>query len=416
MLKKVRIQNFKSIADETIELGRINVFIGENGCGKSNLLEAFAYLAGAMSNRLTVSDMKLRGVRVAKPEFTKSAFEKEELLRFEIDINIGDYSIPFEFFSERESNSINPYHFIASISMGPNRFLSPLILDDTKHVSYLREKVISQKEYESKNNDIIQYNTIEMEIVSKIEQIIPIRDHAKGYLIYQFETSTLRGFGSEYFDLLGIKGEGLDELFNNLTEDDRALVLEKMAMIGWLADKGILIDTDNRLMAESSKLGGGNSKLYFEDQYMAKGRNILSSENVNEGVLHLLACITAVVSSYTPRFFAIDNVDATLNPRLCRALTKTLADLVVEKDKQLLLTTQNPAILDGLDIYDEDQRLFAVSRDSEGKTRVRRIKIKEGVIFNENDPEGDVNGKKKTAKLSEMWMNGLLGAVPKFQM
>ncbi len=42
MLQEITIKNFKSIADDTIELGRVNVFIGENGCGKSNIFEALS--------------------------------------------------------------------------------------------------------------------------------------------------------------------------------------------------------------------------------------------------------------------------------------------------------------------------------------------------------------------------------------
>jgi predicted ATPase len=34
MLQKVRIQNYKSVDDVTVELGRINVFIGEYGAGE----------------------------------------------------------------------------------------------------------------------------------------------------------------------------------------------------------------------------------------------------------------------------------------------------------------------------------------------------------------------------------------------
>ncbi|MBK8625792.1 MAG: AAA family ATPase [Saprospiraceae bacterium] len=45
MFDKIEIKGFKSIVNDTIELGRVNVFIGENGCGKSNILEAFAYLS-----------------------------------------------------------------------------------------------------------------------------------------------------------------------------------------------------------------------------------------------------------------------------------------------------------------------------------------------------------------------------------
>lgn len=403
MLKKVRIQNFKSIADETIELGRINVFIGENGCGKSNLLEAFAYLAGAMSNRLTLSDMELRGVRVAKPQFTVSAFEEEEILYLYIYIN--SFKLKYQIIEKGNNNIFGEWDAeLANSDLGLNDILLNSYNDDRfiQYIEFLSEMKAEMHE------SIMDYEFMESGYKQRIYDdlyetyilIKSISEDTKDYLIYQFDTPVLRGFGREtYAQPLGIRGEGLDVLFNSLDKDDRALVLEKMGMIGWLND--IKIDKDGKLKSKSSKVSGGNSELYFEDQYMTKGRNLLSAENANEGVLHLLACITAVVSSYTPRFFAIDNVDATLNPHLCRALVEVLADLTQKNGKQLLLTTQNPAILDGLNINDDDERLFAVYRDDEGKTRVKRIQIREGWLDREH-------------KLSEMWMRGSFkNAIPK---
>ena len=40
LLKSVRIRNFRSILDETIELDQYNIFVGRNDCGKSNVLKA----------------------------------------------------------------------------------------------------------------------------------------------------------------------------------------------------------------------------------------------------------------------------------------------------------------------------------------------------------------------------------------
>ncbi len=74
MLKTFRIKNYKSILDTTLELGRLNVFIGENGCGKTNLLEALAMASGARNGRLGTEDLVSMGVRVAKPSITVVAF------------------------------------------------------------------------------------------------------------------------------------------------------------------------------------------------------------------------------------------------------------------------------------------------------------------------------------------------------
>ena len=39
MLKRIRCKGFKSIREMDLELGKINVLIGANGAGKSNLVE-----------------------------------------------------------------------------------------------------------------------------------------------------------------------------------------------------------------------------------------------------------------------------------------------------------------------------------------------------------------------------------------
>src|SRR5688572_23919843 len=74
MLSSFTVKNFKSIVELTLELGRFNVFIGENGCGKTNILEALAMAAGAESERLTNEDLFLRGMRVARATLTTNSF------------------------------------------------------------------------------------------------------------------------------------------------------------------------------------------------------------------------------------------------------------------------------------------------------------------------------------------------------
>lgn len=52
MIKSISIKNFKSIVDLTVDLGLFNVFIGENGCGKSNILEGISLGAAASVHKL----------------------------------------------------------------------------------------------------------------------------------------------------------------------------------------------------------------------------------------------------------------------------------------------------------------------------------------------------------------------------
>ena len=66
LLRQIVISNYKSIEEIDIELGRFNVFIGANGSGKSNILEAIAmigasiYLSRDLHKRLYLCTYRVR--------------------------------------------------------------------------------------------------------------------------------------------------------------------------------------------------------------------------------------------------------------------------------------------------------------------------------------------------------------------
>src|ERR1700691_2437451 len=74
LVREVSIQNYKSIRELSLELGRVNVLIGANGSGKSNLLEAIALGTAAARNKLDNEYLVPRGIRVTDPRFMRSAF------------------------------------------------------------------------------------------------------------------------------------------------------------------------------------------------------------------------------------------------------------------------------------------------------------------------------------------------------
>ena len=77
MLKSFTVKAFKSIPDLTVELGQINVFIGANGSGKSNILEAIGVLSAAASGIVDDESLMRRGVRPGVPALYKTSFIKQ---------------------------------------------------------------------------------------------------------------------------------------------------------------------------------------------------------------------------------------------------------------------------------------------------------------------------------------------------
>ena len=81
MFKRLAIKNFKSIIDQTIELGRVNVFIGANGMGKSNVLEAIAMIAANSQDEIDLNKLVQDGVRIARPDLVRSSFYENKTER-----------------------------------------------------------------------------------------------------------------------------------------------------------------------------------------------------------------------------------------------------------------------------------------------------------------------------------------------
>ena len=136
---------------------------------------------------------------------------------------------------------------------------------------------------------------------------------------------------------------------------------------------------------------------------MSEGRNLLSGYDASEGILYLLFYTVLALHPKAPHLFAIDNFDQALNPRTARDFTRMFCQWLMEqKDRQVLLTTHNPLVLDGLPLHDDRVRLFAVDRSKRGHTVVKRVMVDERLL----------RAAKKGVPLSQQWVMGHFGGVP----
>ncbi|RLJ72511.1 AAA family ATPase [Pedobacter alluvionis] len=394
LLRKVKIKNYKSIPSDEIELGRFNVFIGENGCGKSNILEALAIVSASKSNDLSFDGLYSRGVRIARPDLMLSSFlGKEQSSSIEISVSFDNNGNKEEYESIIEPE--NPREIYTK--WVDKNLRNSLLISEFVHTEL--EKILAASPELSLKDAIskFQLNAGELEV----ENAEDLKTILSEYLIYDLNTKSLRGITpvDSRKTPLGLNGEGLDLLIGNFNAYEREVLNKCEKLFKWL--ESIVTDKEDKNKLQGLKPGRSSSTLYFTDRYMQKKNNTLSAENSNEGVLHVLFYLALFISNKTPQLFAIDNIETALNPKLCQKLITELASLAKTRGKQVLITTHNPAVLDGLNLLDDEQRLFEVYRNSEGNTKTRRIKFKT-----------DLDDKK--FKLSEMWMKGSLGAIPEF--
>jgi hypothetical protein len=394
MLRKIRIQNYKSILDDTLELGRLNVFIGENGCGKTNILEALAMTAQALAGDLTADALSNRGIRLARPSLTLSAFTGLTPPTA-IEITIGEWSEAIRIVSKGKKHSLSndPWKVVSRLAA---------FVQAKRRLTELAATLESNEENRGALVDWLNRSFLTEEVAFKMNEaeVEALADELDSFAIYAVHSPALRGFQSDSKRVpLGIYGEGLDTAIAALDEAQRAELAERAGCISWF--KKLDLDEDDRLKLQGFKLGRSTSALYFMDKFMPAENNVFSAENANEGILHVLFYLTLFLSKQTPKIFAIDNIESALNPQLCRELIKELAQLAAQGDKQAFITTHNPAILDGLNLHDDEQRLFVVSRDDEGHTVTDRIRLKPETAAGE-----------PRFKLSELWMRGMIGGLP----
>lgn len=359
MIETITVKNFKSITDMTLSLGNVNVFIGANGSGKSNILEAIAMVAAERSAQIEVNSMIQKGIRIAKPDLMISSF-----------------------YGQPSNSTIN-----VNISG-----------TEGERIKYAVTNLAPEDIYSTWNAPW-STGARRGNIKEAVEKTDKLREYLSKYLIYSLSINALRGLTSDSLQYpLGLNGEGLDVLLNNIPKEEIMQIKEAAKdYISWIED--IFFDSEEIYKMQGYKLGRSKSNLYFRDKFMQKKNNLFSAENANEGALELLFYLTLFISRKTPDFFAIDNIENGLNPRLCRFLMKKICELAVKNGKQVLITTHNPAILDGLNLNDGSQRLYVVTRNDEGKTQAKRIQTKEQTS-------------EQRMMLSEMWMKGLIGGVP----
>jgi hypothetical protein len=302
-MSSITIENFRAIRHLRLDIGQVTALVGENGCGKTSILEAIV-----LGSTTGDQDLSQRGVRgICWRSHLKGA-------------GLPDVSVQMD--------------------TGPAR------------LAVAREQ----------------------------------------FCIYSPDAEVIRGSGRGLFQTgpFGLRGEGLLSYFHLLSV---ARPLESvgglLAMFDWVEHAETCIDED------------GACLLRVEDRYAEEGAWVWQDE-ISDGLLLGLFYVVLMSSPDTPAFFAIDNFGAGMNPHLARVLAKYLVGLAKAHGKCVLLTTHNPAVLDGINLHDSEQRVFVISRDDEtGETGALRILPPK--------PVGD----RPPMRMSEAFMRGYIGGLPK---
>ena len=395
MLTRISVQSFKSLGDVTVELGQLNVFVGANGSGKSNLLEAIGVLSAAAAGKVEDGPLLLRGVRPGVPKLYKSAFDDGRNLPGFIDFSAESQSASYRVTLHNPLKDPSPAW----------RYKSEL----WKEQRAGQELSIVARAAERKN---AEQGLAALEAVNQGAESpgLELLSRLQKFVIFTPTTAVLRGAAPETqpHRPVGLSGgrlpEAVQELVSGSTKNPRIrqILGDAMRLIDW-AEPNLHV-SHSASGSLSPAAAASSMVIWFRDRYMRKGRNLLSGYDVSEGALYVLFLAVLAAHPLAPKCLAIDNADHGLNPRLLTSLMNALARWLIDaSDKpQILMTSHNPAVLDGLPLQDDRIRLFTVDRDNHGRTVVRRIVVDDRLL----------DFAKRGWTLSRLWMVGHLGGVP----
>ena len=405
MLTRFTVKGFKSLLDTSVELSVVNVFIGANGSGKSNILEALGVMGAAVFGFVEPETLRYRGVRPGLPSLYKSSFKdkpfeqpikldaqaREVTYRLDLDNPIESpamrWKISKEFLAYETQELL--IHGPSGTQLYPPN--GPLLdaFEDDESVAKL-----SLNYAKLKNRDAA---VAARSLLSDLES----------FAIFAPNTSVLRGLATDVTrEPLGLEGSGLPKAIQDLLDASSEVLgpfdlSEIWELIEWAEDMSAVPGSE---LPVSPAVPTTPLLLKFVDRFMRPGRNTLSGYDASEGALYVLFLLALVSHPRAPRLFAVDNFDHALHPRLAASLTRMVTQQLIEDgSRQMLLTTHNPLVLDGLDLRDDRIRLFAVERNSGGQTEIHRIELSEDLLAEAE----------KGMSLSRLWVMGRLGAVPR---
>ena len=354
-IRKIKIEGFKSIASAELELGDLNVVIGANGSGKSNLIGAFRLLERVCSRRLQAF----------------VAGEPDRLLH--------------------HGRKVTPTLSLAFVLGGSSYGLKLRVQKDTLVLENERassgEELLREPEPADYEGEVFK-ETIRFFSHESVEDCFPI---GKDFFVYHFHDTS---------DSCAAKqASAIDD--NRLLRPDAANVA---AYLYWLQEKQPVefrnIEEHVRLVAPffdgfilaPSRLNERKIKLEWRHR---DSDAYFDAYSLSDGTLRFICLATLLLQPSPPPLILLDEPELGLHPSAIHLLAEMLE--AASTASQVLLATQSVALLDYFSAKDV---IVAENSGLRLQTTFRRLDEEKLRVWLDN------------FSLGELWEKNVLGGRP----
>ncbi|GAB3689629.1 ATP-binding protein [Spirosoma flavus] len=369
MLKRVSIQNFKSLKDVTLDLQKVNLLIGPNNSGKTNFLKALEFFEFGVLQDDVAAERLARSFR-----FKRSADSLGINLTFQKGIEELTFHRGFDFSKNTDVKS----------SQSTTREGLLIAVNDQGYpdVMYLRRQLDFLKIYRPDPNILTKPG--------------PVGDINSEYVTAN--ASNLEGF----LDLM--LGKFRKTIFYQIESDLQKCISE----FGEIILEGVGVTEELTKLYDAKYRNFSFKKLGLKD---IRQDIIYWADELSEGTLYFLALLCIINQPNPPKLLLLEEPEKGIHPRRIWEVMKFIFQLAEEKDIQIIMTTHNEHVVNAFSSMPESVFVFDKNNET-GATEVRNLQKD---IIEPGDRKSEELGLDKidlTSNLGEYWMYGLIGGVP----
>ena len=363
-VQKIQIQGFKSIRDQELELGPLNVFIGGNGAGKSNLVGVFHFLRQVYRQDLQTYAGQAGGANAILH------YGRKQTPRL---------SIRVEFPTSPSGETVNIYEFNL-VPTDDDRFLFE------KEKSSIWDKARHPKSYDENmggGHSEARLTDLKTGIAAHL------REHLDSYRIYHFHDTSSSAAMKQTGDLH-------DNRFLKADAGNLAAFLYRLQEKN--PDHFENIEDTVRQVApffrrfslQPNKLNPEKIRLEWEDK---GGDGFFGTATLSDGTLRFICLATLLLQPELPSLILIDEPELGLHPAAIQVLAGLLQ--LASTKTQLIVATQSVTLINQL----EPEQVWVVDREN-GQSVFRHLQ------------SADMTSWLDEYSLGELWEKNVLGGRP----
>lgn len=355
-IRRIQIQNFRSLENITLDLDLLNVLFGPNGVGKSTFLDTIWF----------VRDCAIRGVDVASSYrdhgigILWNDAEPDAHITIRVDTDLIEYSLEFGFSNGR----IEPF-------VGEKLFSK-----ETKR-ALIERKIGSDKAvfFHSKQIGTAQITLRQPEKLALTQYLFfqdsPEATEADRLLRY------IRFYRARETDIYGLKKLG-SEANTDTWVQDRGKNL--WSVLRNIKDRRGLDDRYDTIMEYMRRSFPNFDDVLLESistnavygSVIEKNRSQpIKASGVSDGHLQLLIHLTCLFSEGRNRdsIIIFDEPETSLHPHAITIFAEAVKQAVSDWNKQIMIATHSPVLLSQFSAIN----ILAGEMDEQGRTTLRRV-------------------------------------------